>query len=55
MWWPKSVIPSPKRLRQEDLELEASLRYTVKPYLAEGKKEGGREGGREAGRRGGKG
>jgi hypothetical protein len=37
--WPcTSAIPAPRRMRQEDLEFQASLGYTVTSYLKRKKK-----------------
>jgi hypothetical protein len=42
MWWYMSVIPALRRLRQEDVEVEASLGYIVR-LLSQKSKERERE------------
>jgi hypothetical protein len=39
LWWFTAVIPALRRLRQEDGELQASLGYTVRPYLQKRERE----------------
>jgi hypothetical protein len=37
VWWHMIVIPTLRRLRQEDFKLEANLGYTDRPYLKKNK------------------
>jgi hypothetical protein len=44
------VIPAFRRLRQKDLELEATVGYIGRPRLKKKKRKRGKEGGRKEGR-----